>query len=59
MRSYPSNPNYASSPGQMLEMHLEHYDMSAGEFARRCGRPVEFVQELLSGAAPLDHETAS
>ena len=59
MRSYPSYPNYASSPGQILEMHLEHHDMSAAEFARRSGRPAEFVQELLSGKAPLDSETAS
>ena len=59
MRSYPSNPNYASSPGQILEMHLEYYDMSAAEFALRCGRSVDFIQELLSGVAPLDRETAS
>ena len=59
MPSKPFNPDYASSPGQILEMHLEHYDMSAAEFALRCGRPVEFVQELLSGKAPLNRETAS
>ena len=59
MPSKPFNPDYASSPGQILEMHLEHYDMSAAEFARRCGRSAEFVQELLSGKAPLDRDTAS
>ena len=59
MRSYPSNPDYAPSPGEMLNSHLEHYDMSAAEFARRCGRPVEYIQKLISGAVPLDRETAS
>ena len=58
MRSYPSNPNYAPSPGRMLNEHLEHHDMSAAEFARRCGRPADFVQELLSGKAPLNPEIA-
>ena len=59
MRSYPSNPNYAPSPGRVLDTHLEAYEMSASEFAKRCDRPVEFVQELISGKAPLDRETAS
>ena len=59
MPSKPFTPDYASSPGQILEMHLEYYDMSAADFARSCGRPVEFVQELLSGMVPLDSETAS
>ena len=58
MRSYPSNPDCAPPPGQLLDEHLEAYDMSAAEFARRCGRPVEFVQNLLSGVARLDLETA-
>ena len=58
MTSKPFKPDYAPSPGRMLDEHLEHYDMSAAEFARRCGRPVEFVQELLSGKALLDSETA-
>lgn len=58
MRSYPSKPNYAPSPGLLLEVHLESYDMSASDFARRCGRSVEFIQELISGVAPLDRETA-
>lgn len=58
MRSYPSNPDYAPPPGQLLEEHLESYDMSTAEFARRCGRPVVFVRKLLTGAAPLDPEIA-
>ena len=59
MRSYPSNPNYAPSPGRVLNTHLESYEMSVAEFAKRCGRSVEFIPELISGKAPLDRETAS
>ena len=59
MPSRPFKPDYAPCPGLLLEVHLESYDMSATEFARRCGRSGEFVQELISGEAPLDCETAS
>ena len=59
MRSYPSNPNYAPSPGRVVNTHLEFYEMSLSEFAKRCGRSVEFIQELISGKAPLDSEAAS
>ena len=58
MTSKPFKPDYAPSPGVLLEVHLESYDMSASEFARRCGRPVDFIEELIAGAAPLDRETA-
>ena len=58
MPSRPFKPDYAPAPGRMLDEHLECYDMSAAEFARRCGRPVEYVQELITGTAPLDSETA-
>ena len=58
MPSRPFKPDYAPAPGRMLDEHLERYDMSAAEFARRCGRSVEYVQELITGAAPLDSETA-
>ena len=59
MRSYPSNPNHAPSPGRALNTHLERHEMSAAEFARHSARSVEFVQKLISGAMPLDRETAS
>ena len=58
MPSKPFKPNYAPSPGRVLNTHLEHHGMSAAEFARRSGRSVEFIQELISGAVPLDRETA-
>ena len=38
-------------------MHLESYELSVAEFAKRCDLPAEFVQEIISGEAPLDRET--
>ena len=59
MPSKPFKPNYAPSPGRVLETHLESFEISAAEFAKRCGRPVESILELIAGKAPLDRETAS
>ena len=58
MPSNPFNPDHAASPGQVLEMHLESCELSVDEFAKRCDLPAEFVQEIISGEAPLDRETA-
>ena len=58
MPSYPSNPDYAASPGQVLKVHLDTHDLSVAEFAQRCGRPVEFIGGIISGMTSLDRETA-
>ena len=58
MPSKPFNPDYAASPGLVLEIHLESCELSVSDFAQRCGLPVEFVQEIISGVAPLDRKTA-
>lgn len=52
----PFKPDCATSAGRMRDEHLECYDMSAADFARRCGHAAEFVQELLSDAVPPDSE---
>lgn len=59
MPSKPFKPDYAPPPGRALDTHLESFEMSAAEFAKRCGRPVDSIQELVSGKAPLGPETAS
>ena len=58
MRFNLSNPDYAP-PGQLLDEHLESYDMSAADSVPTLRSAEEFIQELLSGAAPLDRQTAS
>lgn len=58
MPSRPFKPDYAVSPGQVLQIHLDSLDLSVAELAQRCGRPVEFIGDIISGATPLDGETA-
>lgn len=58
MPSRPFKPDYAVSPGQVLQIHLDSHDLSVAEFAECCGRPVEFINDVISGSAPLDGETA-
>ena len=59
MPSKPFKPDYAPPPGRVPNPYLESFEMSVAEFAKRCGRPVESIQELVTGKAPLDRETAS
>lgn len=51
-------PDYASSPGQLLQEVLQEMDISARELARRCGRSAKLVTEIVSGKAVLEPETA-
>jgi addiction module HigA family antidote len=51
-------PDYAPSPGELLEEQLETLQISAREFARRCGRSAKLITEILSGKATVEPETA-
>ena len=53
------NPDYAVSPGLVLQERLEVLGLSQTEFARRCDRPPRLINEILSGKASVDPETAS
>jgi HTH-type transcriptional regulator / antitoxin HigA len=55
---HPYQPNYASSPGEVLLEYLEEHDISARELARRCGRSPKLMAEILSARAALEPETA-
>ncbi|MCY3984897.1 MAG: HigA family addiction module antitoxin [Roseovarius sp.] len=52
------SPDYAVSPGRILEERLEEQGISHAEFARRCGRSPKMISEIISGKAPLLPETA-
>ena len=39
-------------------MHLDSHGLSVAEFAKRCGRQVEFIGGIISGMTSLDRETA-
>lgn len=52
------SPDYAVTPGWVLEERLEVEGISHAEFARRCGRSPKLVSEIISGKAPLEPGTA-
>ena len=57
-KTYPYKPDYAVPPGWILEEHLDAYDISHAEFARRCGRSAKLISEIISGKAPVEPRTA-
>ena len=56
--TYEFAPDYAVSPGQVLQERLEVLGISQAEFARRCGRTPKLISEILAGKAPVETETA-
>ena len=51
-------PDYAVSPGTVLQERLDVMGFSQAEFARRCGRTPKLISEIMSGKAPVETETA-
>ena len=51
-------PDYAVSPGWILDERLEAQHMSHAEFARRCGRSPKLISEIIAGNAPIMPNTA-
>ena len=56
--TYEYQPDYAVSPGSVLEEHLAVRDFSHAEFARRCGRSAKLISEIVAGKAPVEPATA-
>ena len=57
-RVHAFEPDYVIPPGAILEEALEARSLSKSEFARRCGRPVKTVSEIVVGKAGITPETA-
>ena len=55
---YYHEPNYAVSPGEILEEHLSALHISQAEFARRCGRSPKLISDIIAEKAPVEPETA-
>lgn len=51
-------PDYALSPGRLLEEVIQQMEISARELARRCGRSAKLMTEIIAGKAVLEPETA-
>ena len=58
MATYHYQPDYAASPGAVLEEHLASRDFSHTEFARRCGLPVNLISGIVAGKASVEPATA-
>ena len=56
--TYDYEPDYAASPGSVLDEHLSAQGFSHAEFARRCGRSAKLISEIVSGKAPVEPATA-
>ena len=52
--TYRFEPDYAASPGEILEEYLEVRGMSPGEFAGLCGRSPELIAGIIAGEAAVD-----
>ena len=52
------DPDYAVSPGRILEDEMELRDLSQAELAKLCGCPPKLISEIISGKAPVDAPTA-
>src|SRR3989442_1452230 len=51
-------PDYVSPPGETLTETLETTGMSQAELAKRMGRPVKTINEIIQGKAAITAETA-
>ena len=56
--TYDYQPDYAVSPGSILDEHLAARGYSYAEFARRCGRSAKLISEIVAGKAPVEPATA-
>jgi addiction module HigA family antidote len=52
------NPNYVSPPGQTLLETLDTIRMTQAELAKRTGKTVKTINEIIKGKAPISPETA-
>ena len=50
--------DWAVAPGEILQEALEDRDMSQSELARRMGRPVKTINEIVNGKAAITPDTA-
>lgn len=47
------NPDYVVSPGEILEEELEARNITPTAFAKQCGLPVNMIEQILKGKAPV------
>ena len=52
------NPDYASPPGDMLAETIEYLGITQTELARRMGRPIKTINEIIQAKAAVTADTA-
>ena len=57
--AYRFEPDYAASPGEILEEYLAVRGISPAEFAQLCGRSPELIAGIIAGEMPVDPPTAA
>ena len=58
MTEWMPDPDYAVPPGETLRECLEELHLTQTEFARRIGRPVQVVNEIIGAKKAITPETA-
>ena len=56
--TYDYQPDYAVSPGAVLDEHLTTRGYTHAEFARRCGRSTKLISEIVAGEVSVEPATA-
>lgn len=56
--SFASKRDWSVAPGEVLLEALEEREMSQSELARRMGRPVKTINEIINGKAAITPDTA-
>ncbi|MFN7564746.1 MAG: HigA family addiction module antitoxin, partial [Prosthecobacter sp.] len=51
-------PDYASPPGETLAETLDAMGLTQSELARRMGRPIKTINEIIQGKAAITADTA-
>ena len=57
-RLFRYEPDYTTSPGEVLEEYLLARGMTKAELAARCGRPKKTISEIIHVKAAITAETS-
>jgi addiction module HigA family antidote len=59
IKKYPYNPDYAVPPGETVREVIETFGMTQSEFTVRLGSPVQTLNRIFTGEAPITNETSN
>jgi HTH-type transcriptional regulator / antitoxin HigA len=57
-KMYRYEPDYAVSPGEILEENLKKRNIKKVDLAQRCGLSAKTISQIINGIAPVSPETA-